>query len=841
MRFIIIMYSIVGIAIGLFCLETIRLHTSYSSPDSKLYASSAVVLPLGMKSADTIFSDSRMSTSETAEKLKYINKQQDDLCEAHHERRKRSNREQLKKYIMMKRSTSSTSLSSKYCKMYWKDCYQVLSGLYRVSSSRTSEIILLPSSQTGYCTLNTSTRQNLREVLEELHPLPSLQSIPSFVSFESLSQSNISPRRNQQFMIPQLPPETCSQLLQEAVIEEETEIPTNPLLLILTTCNHLEYTIKFIKAIEEVSDAFDVLVVDDFSTDDTVSYLQSRGYAVLTKNQSMGLTDSWNIGYRFAKRHKYSYVIFANNDALVPSGAIEMIQASLMSGQSDHVGLVVPLTSKKGAGHNPSQSLVETYASKFGPQNISFYEEFLCNPSNMNSIQSALSQIYRSQSSGTSELPVSVWDGKVKFNGFFFAINMEIIKVAAFDKENLFNTSNIIVGQEDCLVKRMISWGILPRICKYAFVYHHKSATVKSNNHSDSYGNQVHFPETRNNLTLYHEEKALKGYPSILSPLKQYFHLASAVSNSASSIYFAKDCQWNKSTVIAMATSDPIRSPTAGDIFTAKELAESLLGRFEVKIVMLHRGVNWYDLHNVDILITFLDSYNLQLTRNEAPHLIKVAWMRNWFQRWMTQPWMGNYDLLLVSSSIAKSFFEEFVNRNGGFPLSCHYRCPFSKSLKKFGLKGLRSKRKVPIEVFYLATNPKRFSPQPISNINKTLLDFVFTGNYWNQPRELMLENPMVFLAYNGRIFGSGWEKALDMGAINIELRKLIRPAVAYTTLPEIYAATKLVLDDANHASKMWGSVNSRVFDALASGALVVTNGNVSTNNLKHMHHDQQH
>jgi O-antigen biosynthesis protein len=35
----------------------------------------------------------------------------------------------------------------------------------------------------------------------------------------------------------------------------------------------------------------------------------------------------------------------------------------------------------------------------------------------------------------------------------------------------------------------------------------------------------------------------------------------------------------------------------------------------------------------------------------------------------------------------------------------------------------------------------------------------------------------------------------------------------------------KIVVDDANHVTAPWGSVNSRVFDALSSGALVITNG----------------
>ena len=37
------------------------------------------------------------------------------------------------------------------------------------------------------------------------------------------------------------------------------------------------------------------------------------------------------------------------------------------------------------------------------------------------------------------------------------------------------------------------------------------------------------------------------------------------------------------------------------------------------------------------------------------------------------------------------------------------------------------------------------------------------------------------------------------------------------------------MLDDANHVTAPWGSVNSRVFDALASGCLVITNGELGS------------
>jgi hypothetical protein len=40
--------------------------------------------------------------------------------------------------------------------------------------------------------------------------------------------------------------------------------------------------------------------------------------------------------------------------------------------------------------------------------------------------------------------------------------------------------------------------------------------------------------------------------------------------------------------------------------------------------------------------------------------LTKVAWMRNWFNVWLSRRWVGNYDLLLTSSSLTQQFFQSF-------------------------------------------------------------------------------------------------------------------------------------------------------------------------------------
>jgi len=56
---------------------------------------------------------------------------------------------------------------------------------------------------------------------------------------------------------------------------------------------------------------------------------------------------------------------------------------------------------------------------------------------------------------------------------------------------------------------------------------------------------------------------------------------------------------------------------------------------------------------------------------------------------------------------------------------------------------------------------------------------------------------------------------------------------IEYNEIPTVYASTKLVIDDSVHGiTKPYGSVNSRVFDSLGSGRLVITNGKEGVDSL---------
>jgi GT2 family glycosyltransferase/spore maturation protein CgeB len=237
---------------------------------------------------------------------------------------------------------------------------------------------------------------------------------------------------------------------------------------------------------------------------------------------------------------------------------------------------------------------------------------------------------------------------------------------------------------------------------------------------------------------------------------------------------------------IALAVTESGANVSAGDYFTALELGYSLekLG-FEVYYVSRRGKQSWYELRDgTDVLISLLEAYDPTKIKREHQNVTKIAWMRNWFDRWIESPGFEAYDILMASSKIACEFVAERTNRK--------------------------------VHLLSIGTNPERFNK---GKFDKGLAcDYCFTGSYWNDPREII---DMLFpakLPYEFGLYGENWNKIE-------KLRDYHKGFIKYETIPNLYKSTKIVIDDANRVTKPYGSVNSRVFDAIASGALVLTNG----------------
>lgn len=235
---------------------------------------------------------------------------------------------------------------------------------------------------------------------------------------------------------------------------------------------------------------------------------------------------------------------------------------------------------------------------------------------------------------------------------------------------------------------------------------------------------------------------------------------------------------------IGFAVSEAKENARTGDFFTARQLGIALQKQFGYQIRFLERDKDWYDVEGIDVLICLLDNYRPDQIKNASPGLIRICWARNWFDRWLTGPSFNKYDLYLCSSRLGALYFEMV----GG----------------------------VPAQILPIATDFDQFSSGKYQK--KYASDYVFTGHRWNADREIEKWLRPESLSYNFAIYGQGWEKSR-------KFRPFVRGHVSHANLPDVYASSRLVIDDANLATKPFGSINSRVFDALSAGTLVLTNG----------------
>lgn len=229
---------------------------------------------------------------------------------------------------------------------------------------------------------------------------------------------------------------------------------------------------------------------------------------------------------------------------------------------------------------------------------------------------------------------------------------------------------------------------------------------------------------------------------------------------------------------IMLTRDDP--SAGWGDYYTAHELGDAFEGLgWRVSYAERYRD-RWYDLDpSVDVLISLLDALDL---RRVPRHVVTVAWIRNWTDRWIGHPWFDDYDVVLASSRISKEVVE-------------------------------RRSAKV-AHLLPLATNPLRFRPRP--PVPDLAAEVLFVGNYWGKPRGVVDALPAVLPDLDVAVYGQGWSDLPAFAAIQ-------HGTLDYERLPDAYSSARFVVDDTAGPTRPYGAVNSRVFDALAAGALVLS------------------
>lgn len=231
-------------------------------------------------------------------------------------------------------------------------------------------------------------------------------------------------------------------------------------LLAITTYNQSLYTKQTEQSIPTI-DGLDVIFIDDASTDDTIEYLESRNREIIKKKDGRGLTDSWNMAYRKFRKESYDGIIISNNDVL-----FNETLSNLINGLSKYE-VVVPLTSRKGAGSSEARQDVKTY-----------YKDF----ANENHQQKHKQELHK--------LNIMEYRPITWMHGFCFGLNRKIID-CELDENHLFNPNNINCHQEGEFYPRITKKGFKSRVCLSCFVFHYTSKSLP-------YRGQINGQDSRN-------------------------------------------------------------------------------------------------------------------------------------------------------------------------------------------------------------------------------------------------------------------------------------------------------------------------------------------------------
>lgn len=490
--------------------------------------------------------------------------------------------------------------------------------------------------------------------------------------------------------------------------------------------------------------SYEIIVVDNASTDKSVTFLEQLSdtlpLKVIKNAKNKSFSKANNEAAYIANG---DYILLLNNDVEPTYGWLnEMMQIAVRSEDVGAVGAKLVYPDCSDSVHNRNNSF------KVQHMGIVFMEEEgFIKPYNLKNMEpfDTLSNIEREVTAVTAAALLVEKDKYWQVDGL--------------DEEYNY-------GYEDVdFSLKLIKSGYKNVYCPKALLFHYEFGTQEKNKNNEVRNRRL------NNRRVFRQK------------WNRWLHEQLLMDKLNGTCLFSE-----KPLKVAFVVTECGEDASAGDYFTALELGEGFkkLG-WNITFLSRRGSEDWYIVEeDVDVVISMLDAYDPRKIKS-SKSLIKIAWSRNWFERWLSHPGFLDYDIVFASSKMA---------------------CKYIKD--KSGIKPF---------LLHIATNPARFNgivPQRKEYVN----DYCFTGSYWNVPREIMEMLDPESMPYKFGLYGKNWDK-ID------KFEKYYNGFINYSKLPEVYNSTKIVIDDANSATKAFGAVNSRVYDALASGTLVLTNGEI--------------
>ena len=198
--------------------------------------------------------------------------------------------------------------------------------------------------------------------------------------------------------------------------------------IIIPVLNQLEFTKICLDSIAKNTGAagYEIIIVDNGSTDGTEKYLRGRKVTVIRNKKNLGVAKAWNQGVRKAKN---DYVCIINNDLILSKGWLEAL-VSFYESKPD-AGVVCPGTREGVFDYD-----LDSYAAEY---------------------VSAMSKV--------SQKDIFGW--------------CMLIKKDRFKKAGMFDeTFKVGVGEDRDFYRRLKEKGLNSYITGSSFVHHFRSKTL---------------------------------------------------------------------------------------------------------------------------------------------------------------------------------------------------------------------------------------------------------------------------------------------------------------------------------------------------------------------------
>lgn len=232
---------------------------------------------------------------------------------------------------------------------------------------------------------------------------------------------------------------------------------------------------------------------------------------------------------------------------------------------------------------------------------------------------------------------------------------------------------------------------------------------------------------------------------------------------------------------VTFAVTEAGLTTAAGDFYTAYELGHALQQQFGWEVCFSEQTNT--AIPATDVLVAMRHDFDLRRITGANPGLVTIAWVRNRTEEWLARADFADYQLVFASSQKIVAAIHQATGRRPVW---------------------------LPI-----ATNPQRFSPERADVAHGS--DVVFTGNNHGAARTAAEMAHAGAGNFTFAIYGHRWND-------HKKLKRYSRGALPYGDIATAYASAKIVIDDSHPVTRDWNSLNSRVFDALACGKVVLTN-----------------